>query len=361
MTLLFGVFFETLSLITASFATEIWHLFLAQGVCFGLGLGFLYVASVGVIPQWFSTKRSFANACGAAGSGLGGLVYNLACQAVINEADWRWAYRMIGICAFAVNFVCLILIKDRNKAVGAKFKLFEPRFFSRKEYNLVQLWGFLSMLGYLVLVYSLPNYATSIGLTPSQGSIVGAILNLGQALGRPVVGLTSDRVGRINIATALSAICGVLCLVWWIFAKDFGTLVSFALIVGTVAGTYWATIAPVMAEVIGLSDLPSALSMTWLCLILPVTFSEAIALEIESRTAYIYAILYTGLVYIAGAVCLWFVRAWKIGQLEQVAAMKGINKDETRDVLDGGQVQAVESQRHVKSSVFRRLVVWKAV
>ena len=60
--------------------------------------------------------------------------------------------------------------------------------------------------------------------------------------------------------------------------------------------------------------------LTWLVLIIPVTFSEAIALEIESNTKYLYAQLYTGLIYIASAVCLWFVRAWKIGQLEQLAA-----------------------------------------
>lgn len=51
-TLLTGVFFETLSLITASFANQIWHLFLSQGACFGLGMGFLFVGTVGIIPQW---------------------------------------------------------------------------------------------------------------------------------------------------------------------------------------------------------------------------------------------------------------------------------------------------------------------
>ena len=72
-TLLVGVFFETLSLIGASFAKQTWQLFLSQGVCFGWGMGFLFVGSVSVPPQWFTSKRSLANACGAAGSGLGGV------------------------------------------------------------------------------------------------------------------------------------------------------------------------------------------------------------------------------------------------------------------------------------------------
>ena len=44
-TLFIGVGFETVSFIGASFASEIWHLFLSQGVCFGWGMGFLFVGS----------------------------------------------------------------------------------------------------------------------------------------------------------------------------------------------------------------------------------------------------------------------------------------------------------------------------
>jgi hypothetical protein len=40
-------------------------------------------------------------------------------------------------------------------------------------------------------------------------------------------------------------------------------LIFYALIGGTVAGTYWATVAPVTAEIVGLQELPAALSITW--------------------------------------------------------------------------------------------------
>jgi hypothetical protein len=48
------------------------------------------------------------------------------------------------------------------------------------EYLLLLGWGFFSMLGYIVLLFSLPNYARSIGLSAQQGSVIGALLNLGQ-------------------------------------------------------------------------------------------------------------------------------------------------------------------------------------
>jgi MFS family permease len=143
--------------------------------------------------------------------------------------------------------------------------------FKRMEFVGLMVYGFLSMLGYVVLLFSLPNYARTIGLTAQQGSIVGALLNLGQALGRPPIGYFSDSVGRLNMAGIMTFACGVFSLVIWMFAKSFGVIVFFAMLGGTVAGTFWAVAAPVTAEVMGLKRLPSALSITWLVLVLPTT------------------------------------------------------------------------------------------
>jgi MFS family permease len=132
-------------------------------------------------------------------------------------------------------------------------------------------FGVFSMLGYVVLLFSLPNYARTVGLTAKQGSIIGALLNLGQSLGRPPIGYFSDSIGRLNMATSMTFLCGLFCLVIWMFAKSFGVIIFFAMIGGTVAGTYWAVVAPVTAEVMGLKRLPSALSITWLVLVLPTT------------------------------------------------------------------------------------------
>ena len=270
-TLLIGVALETWALIGASFTHQIWQLFLSQGLCFGYGMGFLFVGSVGVVPQWFTKKRSLANGIGTAGSGLGGMMYSLATNAMIESLGVEWAFRILGILCCAVNIICAILMKDRNKAIGAKQLAFDYKLFKKGEYWLLLGWGFFSMMGYIVLLFSLPNYAVSIGLSSKQGSIIGALLNLGQGLGRPFVGIFSDGAGRINLAGLCTLIAGLFCLVIWIFAKSFGVLIFFSIVVGTVAGTFWTTIGPVGAEVVGLKELPSALSIVWIFLVLPTT------------------------------------------------------------------------------------------
>jgi cyanate permease len=99
---------------------------------------------------------------------------------MIQSIGLGWAFRVLAILAFAINTICMILIRDRNKAVGAVQLAFDARLFKRMEFLLFLGWGFFSMLGYIVLLFSLPNYARSIGLSAQQGSVIGALLNLGQ-------------------------------------------------------------------------------------------------------------------------------------------------------------------------------------
>ncbi|KAJ5961928.1 hypothetical protein N7501_006869 [Penicillium viridicatum] len=318
-----GVFFETLSLIGSSFATQKWHIFLSQGVCFGWGMGFLFVGSVGITPQWFDKHRGVAMGINAAGSGLGGLIYSLAVGAIIPRYGLGWAFRILGIISCVVNLVCCNLLRDRNKAVGSRFTAFHLPLLRRPEFLLFLGWGMFSMLGYVALLFSVANFALSVGLSSHQGSIVSALLNLGQGLGRPFVGMFSDRLGRINIATFLTFLCGLFCLAIWTSADSMGVVCFFAVLVGTVAGTYWATVSPVLAEIIGIRDLPSGLSITWLTLVAPCTVSEAIALQLRSHdigggTSYLRVQLFTGFMYFGASLCLWVVRGWKVGELERV-------------------------------------------
>ncbi|GES60880.1 MFS transporter [Aspergillus terreus] len=314
-----GVFFETLSLIGSSFATQRWHIFLSQGVCFGWGMGFMFVGSVGITPQWFHRRRGLAMGINAAGSGLGGLIYSLAVGAMIPRLGLSWAFRILGIIACVVNLVCANLLRDRNKHVGSRYKAFHLPLLRRPEFLLFLGWGVLSMLGYVALLFSLANFALSVGLSSHQGSIVSALLNLGQGLGRPFVGMFSDKLGRINIATFLSFCCGLFCLVIWVFARSMGVVCFFAVLVGTVAGTYWATVTPVLAEILGLRDLPMGLSINWIILVAPTTVSEAIALLLRDYSTpssiYLRVQLFTGFMYIGGSLCLWLVRGWKVQDL----------------------------------------------
>ncbi|KAL2394203.1 hypothetical protein ABEF92_000247 [Exophiala dermatitidis] len=84
-TMFVGVVLETASLLLASLATSIWHLFPTQGVLFGMGLGMMFIPTTAIDPQWFTKKRSLASGIAVFGAGLGGLVYSLVAEALIRN------------------------------------------------------------------------------------------------------------------------------------------------------------------------------------------------------------------------------------------------------------------------------------
>ncbi|KAI0204987.1 major facilitator superfamily domain-containing protein [Astrocystis sublimbata] len=346
MTIFLGVIFEVISFIGSSFATQLWHIILSQGVSFGLGLGLIFVVSAPVPAQWFKTRRSLANGFVASGSGFGGLVYSLATNAMIERIGLPWTFRTLAIICFVVNGIASFFIRDRNTAVRSVLVAFNWKLFKRPSFIMFQLWMTLSLIGYVILVFSIVAYCQAVGLTPSQASLVGALFNLAQGLGRPAVGLSSDVVGRMNIAQLCTLWCGLLCLFVWTFGtRTLAGCIVFALLSGSVAGTIWATVTPICAEVVGLAMIPSALSMTWIVLILPATFAEVIGLSLRTPGTYGYrdVQLFTGFMYIGAFIFGWVLRAWKVWELEQIRLKK---EQQELAIREDGVLPSNELRRH---------------
>lgn len=238
-TLLIGSLLVSTAWLTASFATQIWHLFLTVGLCFGWGMGMVYITAAAILPQWFSSRRSLAVGIASSGAGLGGLFYSLLTGHLVQKVGVSWTYRVLACITIVINGGASILLKDRNKMVKPVQGSFNYRELGHVEVLLIIAWGFMTDIGYVVLLFSLPHFAESIGLSQTQGSIVGAMLSLGLAIGRPLVGYYSDAFGRINMAGSMTALCGILCLAVWVPAKSFGVLIAFAIPAGAVTGIFW--------------------------------------------------------------------------------------------------------------------------
>ncbi|GLA66600.1 hypothetical protein AtubIFM55763_006508 [Aspergillus tubingensis] len=348
-TMALGVLLETAAFLGASWSNQIWQLYLSQGVCFGWGLGMQYLSTTYLIPQWFNRHRSLAAGIATGGSGTGGLIYSLSTHALLARFGLGWSYRILAICQLVVNAICLLVIRDR-KAVAAPNRSFYINFrlCIRYEMWLYLGWSFFSVMGFMVIWFSLATYGRSVGLTSSQGSIVTAVMNVGQMVGRPAVGFMSDAVGRINIATFATLSSGLLCLFLWTFARTYAALICFALFAGVFFGTFWTVVGPLGAEVVALEDLQSGLTIMWLVCSVPatcerlfplcptsfstkmskdneilirssITVGEAIGLELRTsgRHEFLHTQLFTGFMYIGAALCLVMLRGWKIGQVRK--------------------------------------------
>lgn len=76
-----------------------------------------------------------------------------------------------------VNGACSLAVRDRNKAVGAIHVAFHLPLFKRVEYWLFIGWGFFGIISYIIVVFSLTDYAQKVGFSADQGSVVAAVFN----------------------------------------------------------------------------------------------------------------------------------------------------------------------------------------
>jgi MFS family permease len=114
-----------------------------------------------------------------------------------------------------------------------------------------------------------PRPAVSLGYTQTQSGLATTFLNIGTALGRPLIGITSDRLGRITTAYLLTLVNSLLAFAFWIPVTTLAPLLTLAVFYGGTCGVFWATIAPVCAEVVELGGLASLLCLQWLTVALP--------------------------------------------------------------------------------------------
>lgn len=59
-------------------------------------------------------------------------------------------------------------------------------------------------------------------------------------------------------------------------------------------------------------------------------------LRADSGNIYLHAQVFTGLMYVAAAVCMWFLRAWKIREVERVEEQQRSDNREPGGVVGDG-------------------------
>lgn len=95
------------------------------------------------------------------------------------------------------------------------------------------------MFGYVVLLFSVSDFALSIGLSRSQATDMIGLLNVGTAIGRPIIGIFSDRFSRIDTAGVLTLLCGLSCFAFWLPAITYGLTAFFVILCGAIVGVFW--------------------------------------------------------------------------------------------------------------------------
>jgi MFS family permease len=320
-----GGVFQFAGIFLAAFSKELWQIFLTQGLLIGIGLALITGPSTVVLPQWFRKRRTLAQSIASAGSGAGGVMFNLAMQAIIKNLSLRWALVIQAIICTVCTTTGILLLRTRDHAVKVSTTLWDFEVFASFGFFLMSLYVVFTLLGYVVLLYNLADFTKSLGYSASQGAIVSCMVSAGAFFGRPMVGRCCDKFGVVTTNIFAHLVVAILCYAMWIPARNYATAIAFAFLQGGLMGSTWVSQQPICARIFGLRKLSSVSGMLFTLVGLSGTASPIIGIKLRGDapagemfdpSQYRNPAIYCGTCYLASSIALWLLRSYLIARDE---------------------------------------------
>ncbi|KAG7440738.1 MFS general substrate transporter [Guyanagaster necrorhizus] len=265
-----------IGLISASFSTHVWHLYLTQGVLFGVGSGFAFIPAVCIPSQWFTKHRGLATGIAASGYGVGGLLLSPLTQRLLDLMGFRWALRITGLMTFVGNATSFLFIITGLYEMPSSFPLGVADIFLRprasaklatkvdktlmmdKVFLFLCSIGLLSGPGFYVPIFYVPDYAINkLERSAQDGANAAALISAFSAAGRVLVGIVGDQLGHLPVLILCQCMGGIAQMAIWPFAHSLSGLMAFSSIYGFFTGGYVSLYPVVAADLYGVEGLAS--------------------------------------------------------------------------------------------------------
>lgn len=252
--ILIGIVISTLSYLLLSQVQTLWQFYLIVGLGFGVGVSFMGgTAWHRSIIFWFDHWRGRAIAIAVMGASIAGILMPPLVTMLVDAYGWRFAYLMFAASTLITLFpIVVLLMRDRPADVGevrdgqryvdshqhemveqvddARSWTWRELFSSPAFWAIGLIFGSMTCVFAAVMLHLYPHI-TDIGFTTMQASVVLSAAAALAALGKPVVGMLSDRFGaRMTIWLALG--CQAVALLAFTQADHLITAVGAAALYG---------------------------------------------------------------------------------------------------------------------------------
>ncbi|KAL9117388.1 MAG: hypothetical protein Q9187_006075 [Circinaria calcarea] len=247
--LVIGIVVSVFGMMMLSLCHTYWQFFLAQAIVVGVGFGFVFMPASAIVPQWFSTKNSFAVGIATTGSSIGAVIYPILLNQLTPRIGFGWTVRIMGFMILGTMLPAVALMQLRNPPSATRRALIDLHAFKDVPYLLSCIGFFIGFLGLYVLYYYIQLYAIQVtGTEPGLAFYLLAILNAASFFGRLLPNYAAGYFGPMNTQVFFGVATGILsfCL---LAIKTSRAVIAFTTLYGFFSGPFVSLPIPVIASV----------------------------------------------------------------------------------------------------------------
>ncbi|MEQ9641028.1 MAG: MFS transporter [Alphaproteobacteria bacterium] len=260
----FGMVAMAAGLAYASTAQALWQVYLGFGLGVALGIGCNFAPASAGLQRWVTRRRGLASGLSSTGVGVSVLVLPPLVAALIDWRDWRAAMLTLAALSLVFGVASAALMgdppgtrRDRNEPPAAtRFDL--RRALASRGFVAFHLSSTCACIGIFIPFVHLVTYATDRGFDEATGVLLIAVIGVASLVGRVVLTVASDRLGRRASIAVIYAAMGASFVLWW-WGGSVAVLTVFAVLFGVSYGGYVGMIAPIIAEYFGTERIGSVL------------------------------------------------------------------------------------------------------
>ncbi|KAJ6153694.1 hypothetical protein N7470_006653 [Penicillium chermesinum] len=228
-----------LSVMMTSLCHQFWQFFLAQGVLLGISMSLVTWPCLGLVGQYIKRKRAVAMGIVLGGSSLGGIVWPIAINQLLQKPNigFGWTMRIVGFIMIPLlAFTCIVCKSPpppppptreeggSMKRTDGDVEIHEKGSPTRKEeikvllkqpaLQLTCVSMFVIYLSMFSPFFYATSYATKMGFSSELSFYTVSIVNGASFFGRVLPGLLADKYGKFNCCIVSTIAAGIVALCW---------------------------------------------------------------------------------------------------------------------------------------------------
>ncbi|KAL1921086.1 uncharacterized protein VTP21DRAFT_11721 [Calcarisporiella thermophila] len=320
-TMLIGSFVAPTALLLASWASQIWHVFLTQGILFGIGISLAYFPAITIPSKWFSKRRGLAIGISMSGGGIGGLVLTPIARSVLERLGYAWSLRVLAFIGYLIMPCATLVLRDwhppnTHSAAHANRHGHRKRKFLDWEIlnvnvRLMFVIGFFITFGYAAPFFMLAQYARFIGVDASLAATLIGVMSGINSLARIGLGMSADYLGRINVFLVCTLAGGLSTMIVWPLAKSLNILILFVVLYGIFGGGFISLFPVVCAELVPIQHLHDVFGFIFFATTFGSLLGPPLAgliLDAQNRTTFVPLAEFTGALSVLAALIILVLR-----------------------------------------------------